>query len=202
VCLTGGEPTFQWPGLLELFKEIRDADLSAYMAREDLEDPNDGFKSTFDTPNRLITMETNGAIFVEEMVTDHVFISCSPKFLGGSTIAIGNSISASEAARRIKAHGESDVKAWIESEVPMQLKFVVENHAMFEQIFDWVCRMVDRKRRRTMPLVFQPEWFKGKAEFKSILEKYSDPLQYQKLADEGFKSVTFQPQSHKLLSVR
>ena len=173
VCITGGEPTFQRQGLIELWSEIRIQDDDRH---------NEG--------DRLITIETNGTGYVNEISSSGgIFISCSPKFLNVQTDG------------RIKAHGESDVIQWINSLVPMQLKFVVESAEMFEKLFDWSCRVVPKSRRRAMPLIFQPEWFKGKADFKTTIQKYSDPQTYDRLAKEGFKSVTFQPQAHKLLAI-
>lgn len=187
VCFTGGEPTVQHQALLKLMDEIRERDLGAYIMRQHAE-PN---KDDLDGPARLFTIESNGMIFLPEIVNNmhNVFMSLSPKFLG------------TEVNGAISAHGESDIVKWIESGVSLQLKFVVENERRFDQILAWACKAVKKNRGR-IPLVFQPEWYKGKDDFKKILARFADPDAYRQLAELGFQKVLFQGQAHKFIGIR
>jgi hypothetical protein len=146
---------------------------------------------------RLVTMETNGTIFLPQLAKDYkFFLSCSPKF------------DTTEEDGKLKAHGQAGVSQWIaalfegDSAFTMQLKFVVENEEMFEKILGWLEAYVPRPKREYIPLVFQPEYFKGREKFTQLVKKYSDPGLYKKLVDLGFPDIRFQIQMHKYIHVR
>jgi organic radical activating enzyme len=142
--------------------------------------------------HRLLTMETNGTLFIRQFAEDsNAFLSCSPKF---------TLVRINQAA---KAHGQKAIEQWMDSGVPMQFKFVVESEAMFDSIVAWAVETVPQAGRYLIPLVFQPEFFKGQEEFRGLLKRlFSGAEEWKKIHDLGFESVRFMPQSHKILKVR
>jgi hypothetical protein len=146
-----------------------------------------------ESPGRLFTIETNGTVY-EEAIARRVYLSMSPKFEP-------NMID-----QKIKPYSEQSVLDWIRSRTGSNgaghLKFVVETRQHFDQILEWL-RKVPSEQRGNIALIFQPEWFKGKEDFKQVLKDYAqDGENFRALADYGFKEVRFQPQMHKILAVR
>jgi organic radical activating enzyme len=158
-CFTGGEPTLQANHLMEIIGLVRE-----YAAHRNNQE-------------RLITIETNGAIFVPDLagMKYRVYLSMSPKF---ETTGQLLNFTEGTAAAKISAHGEKEVKKWISSSVPMHLKFVVESLQMFEAILSWCERNVPEDRR------------------------YVECENWKKVLALGFEEVRFMAQMHKDLAVR
>jgi organic radical activating enzyme len=189
VCFTGGEPFMQAQHMWQITLLVREQDREKTSYGE-----RNGFKK------RLLTAETNGTQFYEEFEKDF-YLSMSPKF--DDTAGALLNLAEETVSRPLEAHGELQVRKWIDTAIPMHLKFVVTSDRQFEGILEWVQRVVpDPRRRSTIPLYFQPEWFNGKPEFKKIIQKWVECERWRSILDMGFADVRFLTQMHKNFGVR
>lgn len=186
VCFTGGEPTQQHQELVDVIEEMQKMD-----------DERWGKLGVGRMALRRVQIETNGTIFVESLVdlnktATHPFItlSMSPKFTGVYL------------DKKLGAHGETALRQWFKAEIDYYLKFVVTDSAQFEGIVKWMDKTVPRQSRRMVRVYFQPEWFKGRDQFKDIMKNMITVENWPALANLGFESIRFQPQTHKILHVQ
>lgn len=170
LCVTGGEPFMQHVELLTLLKLITQEDAS--LGRSE---------------SRLITMETNGTIFVPKFV-GKVFLSMSPK---PSLMSVD---------KKVEMHGETAIRSWISSGNPLQLKFVVESLEKFPGLLNWL-NSIPIESRKDISVFFQPEWFNGRDDFKKIISRYVEIREWENILGLGYKSVRFSCQMHKAIGV-
>jgi len=211
VCFTGGEPTMQAPHLISIIDLVRRMDCQKHGITASQFASSTGMEYYLpDGAERLFTIETNGTIFIPELSMGRcaitlengrhgIYLSMSPKFDVPDRLL---NFKEGTATPKITAFHEREVKKWLQSSVPMHLKFVVENLTMFEAILDWCDRAVPAARRGQIALFFQPEWFQGRLEFKKVMRKWVEVENWKKILALGFQDVRFACQMHKDLAVR